>query len=203
MDCGDIGTARRRRGTTLHTRLATRFGKLGDEGGFTLIELLTSMTILLVVLGGVLTSLVSASTAQADLQTRFETQETARLALSTFQRDVRCATAISPATSATTSVTLTQAAGCSSTTGSVTWCTMASGGAFDVWRVPGTACNTVAAGARRWADDVTTAAIFTPDATTHAGAPVSPSVKLSLAVGTGSSKYQLTTSVFSRRAVRQ
>ena len=168
-----------------------------------LVELLTSMAILLVVLGGILTSLSSALTGQADLQSRFEAQETTRLVLTTFQRDVRCASAISPASGAATAVSLTLPAGCQQTSGSLTWCTKPNGARFDVWRVPGGTCNTSVTGSRRWADKVTTANIFTPDATAHAGAPVSPSVKLSFAVATGKAKYQLTTSIFSRNAVRQ
>ena len=176
---------------------------VADESGFTLVEMLTSMTILLVVLGSVLASLSSASTAQADLQSRFEAQQNARLAVTTFQRDVRCASAISPASGASTAVALTLPAGCQQISGSLTWCTTPNGARFDLWRVPAGTCDTSAAGSRRWTEKVTTGNVFTPDATAHTGAPVSPSVTLSFAVATAKAEYRLTTSVFSRNAVRQ
>ncbi len=161
------------------------------------------MSILLVVLAGIMTSLVSATTAQADLQSRFEAQESARLALSTFQRDVRCAVTVSPTSGATDSITLTLPTGCSTTTGPVTWCTVPNGPHFDLWRVPAAACTTGDAGSRRWTDNLTAQNVFTPDATVHAGAPVSPAVKLAITVQSRRTKYHLTTSVYSRNAVRQ
>jgi type II secretory pathway pseudopilin PulG len=183
--------------------ITARIRAARQEAGFTLVELLTSMTILIVVLGGVLTSLVSASTAQVDLQSRFEAQEESRLALSTFQRDVRCASSISPTSGTVASVTVTFATACQAASGAATWCTIPNGGRFDLWRVPAATCDTSTAGARPWAAGVTTSNIFTPDATVHVGAPVSPKVQLSFAVARGETAYRLTTSVSSRKATRQ
>ena len=185
--------------TVVEPRTRIRAG----EAGFTLPEMLASMTILLVVLGGILTPLVSATKAQVDLTTRFQNQETARLALGTFQRDVHCATGMSPTSGATTTVTFTLLSGCETGTGSVTWCAVPGTTLFDLWRIPAGTCSTSTTGSRRWAQSLTSQSVFTPDATVHAGAPVSPSVQLALAVKTGRSTYKLTTSVYSRSAARQ
>ncbi len=161
------------------------------------------MSILLFVLGGILTSLVSATKAQTDLTSRFEAQASARLVLQTFKRDIRCAQSITPASGATTEITLTMQAGCSSASGSVTWCTRPASASFELWRVPSGSCTTSSSGSRRWIERLEAASIFTPDATVHAGAPVSPAVKIDLTVASGKTKYRLATSVYSRTAARQ
>jgi prepilin-type N-terminal cleavage/methylation domain-containing protein len=176
---------------------------LGLEAGFTLIELLVALSILLVVLGGIMTPLVSATKAEADLQTRFRAQESARLALTTFQRDVHCATAVSPTSGSTATVTLTLSAGCESGSTSVTWCTATNGSTYDLWRVPAGTCTTSTAGSRRLSQSLTSQSVFTPDGTVHVGSPVTLSVQLSLGVKTGTSTYVLTTSVYSRTGARQ
>ena len=176
---------------------------LGSEAGFTLIELLVALSILLVVLGGIMTPLVSATKAEADLQTRFRAQESARLSLTTFQRDVHCATAVSPTSGSTATVTLTLSAGCESGSTSVTWCTAANGSTYDLWRVPAATCSTSTAGSRRVTQTLTSQNVFTPDGTTHAGSPVTLSVQLAVTVQTGTSSYALRTTVYSRTGARQ
>jgi len=196
------GILRRRKHEAVRRRLLAPIRRcVSGDAGFTLVELLMSMSILLFVLGGIMTTLVSATKAQTDLTSRFEAQESARLALQTFKRDVRCADSFDPASGATASVTLTLPAGCSSASGSVTWCVPP--GSLALWRIPSGSCTTSVSGSRRWIQNLQSDTLFTPDATAHAGAPISPAVKLDLTVLSGNTKYRLATSVYSRMAPRQ
>ena len=185
------------------SRRLGRARPLRNDAGFTLIELLVAMSILLVVLGGIMTPLVSATKAEADLQTRFRAQESARLSLTSFQRDVHCATAVSPTSGAVGTVTLTLSSGCESGSTSVTWCAVANGSVYDLWRVPSSTCTTTVAGSRRQTQGLTSQNVFTPDGTVHAGSPVTLAVQLALTLKTGNSNYILNTTVYSRTGARQ
>src|ERR1700693_446827 len=118
-----------------------------DERGFSLIELLASMAIMGVVLGGITATLASATGLEAELSTRFQSEQAARLALTTFRREVHCASAMTPSSGATASVVLTLPTGCATGSGSVVWCAVANGSKFDLWRIPGATCTTTAGGA--------------------------------------------------------
>jgi prepilin-type N-terminal cleavage/methylation domain-containing protein len=137
--------------------------KVARQDGYTIIELLISMAILGVVMGAVTVLFVQASTAELDLQNRFQAQQSARLALDKLRRETHCASAASVATS--TSVTLTLATYCPTGSGSVTWCTVGSGNRFALRRKVGTTCD--GAGVL-WADYLTSGNVFsyTPQSTT-------------------------------------
>ena len=64
---------------------------LADESGFTLPELLTSMAILLTIMAGFTTLLVSTSRAELDMNNRFAARTEAQLALTRLRREVHCA----------------------------------------------------------------------------------------------------------------
>lgn len=129
--------------------------KLAREDGYTIIELLVSLAILGAVMGAVTVLFVSASTAEIDLQQRFEAQQSARLALDKLRRETHCASAASVATAS--SVTLTLATYCPTGSGSVTWCTVGSGTRYALRRKVGATCD--AAGVK-WADYLTTGNVF-------------------------------------------
>jgi prepilin-type N-terminal cleavage/methylation domain-containing protein len=137
--------------------------KVARQDGYTIIELLVSMAILGVVMGAVTVLFVQASTAELDLQNRFQAQQSARLALDKLRRETHCASAASVATSS--SVTLTLATYCPTGSGSVTWCTVGSGSRFALRRKVGTTCD--GAGVL-WADYLTSGNVFsyTPQSTT-------------------------------------
>jgi len=149
----------------LRIRELTRL--LRSEGGFTMIELLASMAILMTVMGGLTTLMVSGTSAQIDMNRRFEAQTEARLGLDWLRRDVHkstCATTANPAAT----ITLTSGA-CGSGT-NTTWCTVANGtGRYGLWRYSGAACSGTG---RKVADYLTTANAFTytaPSGSTAAG----------------------------------
>jgi prepilin-type N-terminal cleavage/methylation domain-containing protein len=172
-----------------------------DERGFTLVELLASMTIMGVVLGGITATLASATGLEADLGTRFQSEQAARQALTKFRTEVHCASAVTPSSGAVASITLTLPTGCTTGSGSVTWCTVANGSRFDLWRVPGTTCVTSAAGASRWGQALTTQYPFTPDSTVHAPA-VLPSVAVSFSFNAGKHTYVLADTIYLRNGTR-
>ena len=126
------------------------------QAGFTLVELLTASTLLLVVLAGLGGMFISSSNAEVNANRFFQAQTESRVALERLRRDIRCATTISPA-GPTTSVTLALPAGCTDTSGSITWCTQAAGSVWELYRVAGASC----VGGTRYAGWLTAAQVFT------------------------------------------
>jgi prepilin-type N-terminal cleavage/methylation domain-containing protein len=125
--------------------------RLSAEGGYSLIELLTVLAILGVVMGGLTTVFASATSAEADMNNRFQAQQAARIGLDKLRREVHCASSATPAGSDTSSVTLTLPSYCKTYSGnaSVTWCTRSvSTNRYALYRANGAACS----GGIKWAD---------------------------------------------------
>ena len=97
-------------------------GRIRDERGYSLVELLTVMLILGVVLGALTQLFVAGTTAEMELNRRFQAQQNARLALDKLRRDGHCA---SVATVSGTTLSMTLPAGCPSGSGTISWCTAA------------------------------------------------------------------------------
>jgi type II secretory pathway pseudopilin PulG len=114
---------------------------LHGQSGFMLTELLTVLAILTIVLGGLTALFVSATTAEVDLQRRFEAQQEARVALDALRREVHCASAITQ-TGTSHTVSLTLASGCPSGSGTVTWCVVSAGTSrYQLYRQGGSTCD--------------------------------------------------------------
>jgi len=127
---------------------------LGDDGGYTLVELLTVLLILGVVMGGLTTVFARATSAEADMNNRFQAQQGARLALDKLRREVHCASSASPVGSNVSSITLTVPSYCKTYSGnaSVTWCTRnVATNRYALYRVDGSTCT----GGVKWADYLT------------------------------------------------
>jgi prepilin-type N-terminal cleavage/methylation domain-containing protein len=127
---------------------------LHEESGYTLVELLTVLIILGVVMGGLTTVFASATSAEADMNNRFQAQQTARLALDKLRREVHCASSGTPAGSNVSSITLTLPSYCKTYSGnaSVTWCTRSvATNRYALYRMNGTTCT----GGVKWADYLT------------------------------------------------
>ena len=133
------------------------------EGGYTVIELLVVMVILATVMGSLTTVFVQASSAELDLNNRFQAQQNARLALDKLRRETHCASQASVASSA--SVTLTLGSYCPTGNGSVTWCTVGSGNRFGLYRKIGASCDATGV---KWADYLTKGAVFAYTAQSNA-----------------------------------
>jgi len=120
-----------------------------EERGYSLVELLTVMAILAVVLEGLTTLFVSASRAETDM----------------VRREVHCASGATPASTSTSSITLTLPTYCQTYSGStsVTWCTRSvSTNRYALYRINGSTCT----GGVKWADYL----VPTSGATTCSGA---------------------------------
>jgi prepilin-type N-terminal cleavage/methylation domain-containing protein len=130
------------------------------ERGYSLVEMLTVMAILSVVLTGLTTLFVQGSTAELDMNRRFQAQQEARVALDKLRREIHCASsaATTPATGAAPAVTLTLPSQCPTGTGDVTWCSVNVAAGHDaLYRKVGAACDSAGV---KWADYLTEADLF-------------------------------------------
>jgi len=123
--------------------------RVTGQDGYTLVEMVVVMAILTVVLGGVVSLFTTGIRAASDQNQRVQAQQDSRLALNKLRRDVHGSCAIStPATYNTwaSSVTLYSSLDlsldkqCVSGTHTVTWCTVASGSKFTLYRAVATSC---------------------------------------------------------------
>jgi prepilin-type N-terminal cleavage/methylation domain-containing protein len=110
---------------------------LSDEGGYNLVELLTVMAILSIVLGGITTLFVQGSNAEIDMNRRYQSQQEVRVAMDRVRRDAHCSSkAIKP--TATTYVLFNDPCQAG---GVVSWCTVASGSIYKLYRSTTSTCN--------------------------------------------------------------
>lgn len=121
-----------------------------SERGYSLVETITVLAILGTVMGSLTGLFVSGTRAEVDMNTRFETQLNARLALTKVRRDVHCG---SSATATDTTVTITLESFCRTGSGPVTWCVLPIAGAhYGLYRKAGSTCD---ASGVKWADYLT------------------------------------------------
>jgi len=152
---------------------AHRLGFLRDARGFTLVELLMTMGLLLMVVGAITGTLVTASNHEARLNDMVQSQTQARQALSKLTREIHCGqtikdnggTPMSSWTGPVGGITLTLPAGCP--TGgaqpvTAMWCTVADGSTWDLYRATLAAGNLTCPGSNgvRWAQYLTTSTPF-------------------------------------------
>lgn len=184
--------------------------RLRGQRGYSLIE----MVVVLVVMGIVTTSLttvfVSASSAELDMNNRFQAQSGARLALDTFRREVHCASSVTLGSAgspsgplAATSVTVVLPSACRSS-GAITWCTQGSGSRFRLYR-GGTISGSTCTGGTKYVDYLTRPNVF-DYAAPLAGSRLLPKVKVDFPVNVNPSKtvetYELKDDVVLRNGVR-
>lgn len=135
-----------------------------DERGYTLIELIISMTILGAIMTSISLLLVSATNSEVDMNDRFQAQTSARLGLDKLRREVHCAQSVVLSGTAVAGAypiaQLVIPSTCPTTGGfsSITWCTLASGSQWDLWRYQGSTCSGTG---RKVAEHLTKATIFT------------------------------------------
>jgi Tfp pilus assembly protein PilV len=131
------------------------------QDGFTLPELVTSMGILLTVMSGFTGLLVVTTTAEVDMNKRFQAQTQAHVAFMKMRREVHCASAAVVAAGPPARATLTMPTACPTSGGStsISWCTVSVGtNRFELWRYVGSACSGTGA---RIADYLTVGPAFT------------------------------------------
>jgi prepilin-type N-terminal cleavage/methylation domain-containing protein len=159
------------------------------EAGYSLIEMLTVLLIMGIVMEALTTVFVRASTAEADMNNRFRSQQNARLALDKMRREIHCADTVTKGTSTTPSgplaayyINITLSSGCATNkTGApltVTWCTQGSGSRWGIYRVSGSSTCT---GGTRYADYLTKPNVFDYTAPTS-GSGILPKINIDLPV---------------------
>jgi len=171
----------------------------------TLPELLTAMSILAFVVTGILVLFVGGLNATTRMNSRFQAQQDARLALSSLRYEVGFACSV-PAY-AQTSVTLllpdATTNACSGSTNSVTWCAASANTQppFGLYRQTGGSCS-ASAGVKR-AGSLQSSTVF-PTYTCTAGSGIRPQLSVSLLVNanfaTSSIPYKLTDAITLRNA---
>ncbi len=130
------------------------------ERGITLTELLVSMSIMGFVMGAIVVLFTSGSTAEAQLNLRFQSQSEARVALDALRRDVHnaCSATVTGGTQVTLYTINTASISYPCTVVSSTWCTSGSGTRFGLHRNLGS--TTCSSGSRRRADYITAGSVF-------------------------------------------
>jgi len=138
--------------------------RLAGERGYALTELVTVMAILTVVVGGLGDIFVSASHSEIDMNRRFQSQQEALIGLDKLRREVHCASAVTQIGGSAlasggyyTGVTLTLPSSCITGSGSATWCVVANGSKFDLYRYASASCSGTG---QRWASSVMNAHPF-------------------------------------------
>jgi prepilin-type N-terminal cleavage/methylation domain-containing protein len=140
---------------------------LNGEQGYSLIELLVTMVILVIVVGSLTTVFVSGSSAEADLNRRFQAQQNARLALDRIRVDIHCATAAQAQTINTYSGLKLAVASCYAATPTISWCAVPATSTpprYQLYRSTATGTTTCTAtdtGKVLIADYLTTSSAFT------------------------------------------
>ena len=138
-----------------------------DERGVTLVELLMVLLILGIILAGMTTLFVSASTSHVDQSNRVEAQQNARLALDRLRREIHCASAVNtptpPPAWPRSSLTITLPGYCQrpAVPGSApfTWCAVGASPTWALWRYAGSSCSGVTG--RKMARSLISNSIFT------------------------------------------
>jgi len=173
------------------------------EHGYTLPELVTTMVILSIVLGGIGDLFASASHASTQMNKRFQAQQQSLLAVDALRSELHCATSVSPsAGAAVQSITLTMNSTCTTGTGSITWCLIANGTTYDLYRTPGSTCTST--GGTLKASYLLVSHAFTPSA----GSSTSlPQVHIDFKVNIGGPSatrgtYELTDDIVERNGSR-
>jgi prepilin-type N-terminal cleavage/methylation domain-containing protein len=150
------------------SRARALLGRLSREDAFTLPELLAVLAILGTVLTGITAIFVSGTHAEADMNNRFQAQQTARVALAKLRRDIRCAN-LAVTSASGSSLTLTLPTGCKSGQGSITWSAAPLGTSrYGLYRCSGSTCDATGA---KWADYLTSNTLFSPLSATQTTRP--------------------------------
>ena len=182
----------------------------GGEQGYTLIELLVTMVILSTVLAGLTTVFVSGSNAEAQLNRRFQAQQSARMGLDRMRSDIHCASAAQAQTINTYPGLKLAVGNCYSATPTISWCAVlvtSTPPRYALYRstaTGATTCTSTDTGKLLIADYLTTSSAFTtatiPQYTLQR---VGVDVKVSVNPTTSTAEaYELTDSVVARNATR-
>jgi prepilin-type N-terminal cleavage/methylation domain-containing protein len=169
---------------------------LAREDGMTLPELLTTMSILAVVMTGILVVFVGGLHATTSMNSRFQAQQNARLALSSLRYEVGFACSATAGTTPQPSVLLLlpdpTTNSCTGSTNNVTWCADSANGAapFGLYRQVGGSCA-ASTGVKRAGSLQTNQVFSNPACTSGTRRQVSVSLLVNANLGTTTAPYKL------------
>jgi len=180
-----------------------------QEKGYSLVELLVTMVILSVVVGGLTTVFISGSSAQVNLDQRFQAQQNARLALDRIRVDVHCATAAQAQTINTYPGIKLNVSSCS-TTSPVSYCVVqftSTPVRYQLFRATGTGatdCTSSDTTRVLIADYLTSSSVFTTAAIPqHSLQTIGVDLKVGVnTTSTTKNAYELTDSIVARNSTR-
>jgi prepilin-type N-terminal cleavage/methylation domain-containing protein len=156
--------------------------RLVAEHGVTLSEMMVVLVILGIVLAGMTTLFVSASTSHVDQSNRTEAQQNARLALDALRREIRCASAVTA--SSPSSLTITLPGYCQKpvavSAAPFTWCAVGGSVPYALWRYAGSSCT--GTGTRK-AESLASNAVFTYNRATAGPVQATPAAGPSVTNG--------------------
>jgi prepilin-type N-terminal cleavage/methylation domain-containing protein len=166
---------------------------LRGEAGYSIVELLTVMVILGIVLGGITTIFVQGSNAELHMNNRFQAQIQATAAFDRLRRDVHCASSAS-ITSGTMTLT-----GCSA--GQVSWCTVASGSTWSLYRLAGATCD---ATGKLYAESLAAADVFSYTAAISGSslAKVTADIAVNVSAANALDRFELSDDIVLRNSSR-
>jgi Tfp pilus assembly protein PilW len=177
---------------------------LAREDGMTIPELLTAMSMLAFVVTGILVVFVGGLNATTRMNSRFQAQQDARLALSTMRYEVGFAcSAVAAANQRSVQLLLPDATtqACSGSTNQVEWCADSANGLqpFGLYRQAGTSCS-ASTGVKK-ASSLNTNLVFSnPTCTVGTRPQLSVSLPVNAKVGTGAQTYTLSDTITERNA---
>ena len=187
-------------------RLQRIAARLRGERGYTVVELITALSVFILVLTGITTLFVRATTAEAQMNSRSQAQQAARVGLDRFRKEAHCASASSQ--TGPNDVTLIMPPQCPFGQ-NVTYCIYRPAGVtvdrWTLYRELGDTCD--ATGSTRIAQFLTTATNPPSKFTSIAAAPGAlAQVKVDLHVNQKPSKpldsYDLVDTIVLRNSVR-
>jgi Tfp pilus assembly protein PilW len=177
---------------------------LAREDGMTIPELLTAMSMLAFVVTGILVVFVGGLNATTGMNTRFQAQQDARLALSSLRYEVGFAcSAVAAGNQKSVQLLLPDATSqsCSGSTNQVMWCADSANGLqpFGLYRQVGTSC-TAGTGVKR-ASSLNTNLVFSnPTCTAGTRPQLSVTLPVNANFASGAQAYTLSDTITERNA---
>lgn len=179
--------------------------RLRSQRGYSVLELITALTIFILVLTGITTLFVRATTAEADLSNRSQAQQEARIALDTFRKEAHCSSGSTQLSAS--DVTLLMPPQCPFGA-NVTYCLVKPNAAIDrvkLYRKLGDTCD--ATGSRMIADYLTTSTVPSSRFTSIPAAPgalakVTVELRVNRNPGKPLQSYDLVDTIVLRNSVR-
>ena len=178
---------------------------LAREDGMTIPELLTAMSILAIVVTGILVVFVGGLNATTRMNSRFQAQQDARLALSSLRNEVGFACSAA-ASADQTSVALLlpdpTTNSCTGSTNNVTWCAASASGPnppFGLYRQVGNSCS-ASTGVKRAGSLQTNTVFSNPTCTVGIRPQLTVSLQVNANFGATTTPYKLGDTITMRNA---